>query len=163
MKSIITGMSMFDFPKSPKDAVLVTTNGVVNKYGYAVMGKGVAKEANELFKCSKKLGYLITNYGNNCYDLGVYSHSGNDMHVLTFPTKEHWRNPSTTKRIMQSAVEILKVVNDLDLDCVYMPPAGCGCGGLNWYRTVEPLLSKWLDDRFVVILEESKYGQEILA
>lgn len=160
MKTIITGMSLFDFPKSPNEAVVITTNGVVKESGYAVMGKGVAKEANELFKCSKKLGALISRSGNNCYDLGIYKHNGTAMHVITFPTKNHWRYPSTTKRIEQSAIEILKIANDLNLDCLYMPPAGCGCGGLNWYRTVEPLLSKWLDDRFVVILDEKIYGQQ---
>lgn len=159
MQSIITGTSLFDFPKSPREAVVVTTNGIVNKNGYAVMGKGVAKEANDIFKVSKRLGTLITKYGNNCYDLGVYNYKEHAIRVITFPTKIHWRNPSTTKRIEQSAIEILKMANDLNLIKLYMPPAGCGCGGLDWYRTVEPLLSKWLDDRFVVIMEESKYGQ----
>lgn len=158
MLSIITNRDLFDFPQDETEGVLVTTNGVVKESGYAVMGKGVAKQANELFKCSKRLGYLLRASGNQCYHIGLYKYKDRQYHVMSFPTKQHWRFPSTTKRIEQSAIEILKVVNDLNLKKIYLPPPGCGCGQLKWEYQVEPILHRWLDDRFIVILKEGCYG-----
>ena len=80
--------------------------------------------------------------------------NGVPVHLITFPTKEHWRYPSKTRLIEQSAIQVLNIVNELWVDTIYLPPAGCGNGGLNWDTQVCPILSKWLDDRFVAVLRE---------
>ncbi len=157
MKSLITDASLFLLPKSPWDAVVITTNGIVKSNGCAVMGKGIAKQADNIFHCSNRLGSMIKSSGNKPYNLGVYKYNGVLMHVLTFPTKEDWRNSSTIERIRKSAAGILEIVDRLGLHSVYLPPVGCGCGGLNWYANVEPVLSELLDDRFIVVLSRDKY------
>lgn len=159
MRIIYSTDSIFTFPKTEADGIIITTNGVVKPTGYAVMGKGIAKEANDIFKCSLKLGMLLRQGGNHCYNLGLYEYDGRKAHVLTFPTKNHWRFASTTDLIEQSAIEILQVVNDLDLKNVYLPPAGCGNGGLRWNTQVRPILTRWLDDRFIAILNFDSYNE----
>lgn len=161
MKTILTIEDIFDMPEHDGDAVVITTNGVTKDNGWAVMGKGIAKQANDLFKVSAKLGRLLRQSGNQCYDLGLYAYNGKNIRLITFPTKTHWRYPSTTAIIERSAIELLTLVNNLDCTNVYMPPAGCGNGGLSWYTQVCPILSRWLDDRFIAVLDEEKYGGQL--
>lgn len=51
------------------DAVCVTTNGIVKANGEAVMGAGIAKEANR-YNLARELGTRLRAGGNHCYMIG---------------------------------------------------------------------------------------------
>lgn len=49
MHEIIDDGDLFTYPMDITDAVCVTTNGCINSKGFAIMGKGIALSARELF------------------------------------------------------------------------------------------------------------------
>ena len=59
---------IFELPQQPcrfavTEAMCVTTNGIVKADGHAVMGAGIAKQANDYFHLSEKLGGYLKQYG----------------------------------------------------------------------------------------------------
>lgn len=139
--------NLFDLPHEHNntEAVCITTNGIVRTDGKAVMGRGIAKYADEHFNLSKKLADYLILTGNHAYDLGIYE----KFHIISFPTKQDWRKKSDIKLIIQSCHEVIKIADDLELQTIYLPAPGCGNGQLR-YQDVEPVISKILDDRFIV-------------
>lgn len=130
----------------PADARVITTNGAVRKDGFAVMGRGCAKEAAERYpRFQKLLGREITAGGNR-----VYHFVRGDEHIVTFPVKHHWRELAEPYLIHKSAHELVQLTDLMEWEKVVMPRPGCGNGGLN-YNGVRPGLEPILDDRFHVI------------
>lgn len=133
------------------DAVCVTTNGVVCSTG-AVMGAGIAKEADMRYNLKTALGEKLKLYGNHVYDMGVFD----GKHVVTFPTKNHWRYKSEISLIDQSCRELVSLANANNWKEILLPPIGCGCGGLDFEKDVKPVISPILDDRFVICFFKTK-------
>ncbi|WP_405985513.1 macro domain-containing protein [Streptomyces sp. NBC_00872] len=52
--------------------------------------------------------------------------------VLNFPTKRHWRQPSRMEDIRAGLDDLVRVVGELKITSVAVPPLGCGNGGLPW-------------------------------
>ncbi|WP_130799666.1 type II toxin-antitoxin system antitoxin DNA ADP-ribosyl glycohydrolase DarG [Streptomyces otsuchiensis] len=52
--------------------------------------------------------------------------------VLNFPTKRHWRQPSRMEDICAGLDDLVRVVGELKITSVAVPPLGCGNGGLPW-------------------------------
>lgn len=130
------------------EAMCVTTNGCVKKNGHAVMGKGIAKQVNDQFQVSYKLGCLLC-CGNQVYHLGVYS--SRQFHLFSFPTKHDWRNGSDLDLIKASAYGLRAECDKYGIQTCYLTPPGCGCGGLDYNTQVAPILEPILDDRFIVV------------
>ena len=150
---------IFMIASGQSEAICITTNGMCKKDGTAVMGKGIAKDANELYGISEKLGVYLTKYGNRAFDMGLYSAYGQvEHHVLTFPTKHDWRDNSDIFLIKKSAEEIVRICDARGINKIYLPPVGCTNGKLDYNTVVKPAIKDILDDRFVVILQ-SKEGQ----
>lgn len=127
--------------------IAVITNGIVKKDETAVMGAGIALELKNRNKnIPKVLGQLLKNKGNHIFQL--------TRNIITFPTKNHWRDKSDLKLIEQSAQELLKLADENSNDGywqkIYVPQPGCGCGGLKW-NEVRQILDKYFDDRFFII------------
>ena len=59
--------------------------------------------------------------------------------ILNLPTKQHWRNPSRLEWIDSGLIDLARVIEELALDSVALPPPGCGNGGLDWAQ-VQPLI-----------------------
>lgn len=151
MRTLQTQQSIFDLPMGIRAAVCVTTNGIVKRNGHAVMGAGIAKEANQRFSCSKTLGCLLLKYGNHVYDLGEAHGDCGTFRLISFPTKNHWKDDSSIDLIRQSAVELTDLCNRIDIQTCYLTPPGCGCGHLDWDTQVKPVLDELLDDRFIIV------------
>lgn len=128
------------------DAICVTTNGITRKDGTAVMGAGIAKTANMRYNLDTELGNKLRTTGNHVYDMGIF----NQHHIVTFPTKHHWRDLSDLELIKQSCLELVALADSNNWKEIYLPPVGCGCGGLDW-DDVEYAISPILDDRFIII------------
>lgn len=152
MQVLSTDQNIFDLPDAPHTAVCVTTNGIVKRNGQAVMGKGIAKEADMRFHVSDLLGKKLSVCGNHVYDLGLVQNGRQTYRLVSFPTKNDWRDNSTIKRITQSAYELIAYCIEHEIETCYLPPAGCGCGGLDWDNVVSPILSQIFDDRFITVI-----------
>ena len=126
------------------DGICIPTNGVVKKDGTAVMGAGLALQASNRYPTLK---YALANalkYGNK---VRVFSY---DKLIYTVPTKHNWKDNSDLNLIEESLIRLVYYVNCNQNERVLITKLGCGLGGLDWSQ-VEPLMSKYLDDRFVLV------------
>lgn len=135
--------------------ICIPTNGMVNAGGYLIMGKGLAKQASDRFPgLRQRWGKHVANEGN-------YPFSDCANRLLSFPTKNNWKDPSPLNLIRQSAsrlrdhlplVHAWYVSEGLSPLPICLPKVGCDLGGLNWTTQVYPLLSTILDDNFLAIV-----------
>lgn len=126
--------------------LVIPTNGIYDAMGRAVMGAGVALAAREkFFELDLRLAWKLIEQGNHCFYFPEHK-------VMTFPTKNHWQNPSFPDRIWRSALGARALADKENLTELFLPKVGCGYGGLSW-DTVYPILRDTLDDRFCVVLE----------
>jgi O-acetyl-ADP-ribose deacetylase (regulator of RNase III) len=56
----------------------------------------------------------------------------NPRYVVSFPTKQHWRDPSKLEWIEQGLIGLRETIDDLGIRSIAIPPLGCGLGGLDW-------------------------------
>jgi hypothetical protein len=142
----ITG-DVWEFYKQPKSVICIPTNGDINCYGDAIMGRGVAAQAK--LRCNfidTELGGCIIANGNiiNWLDHGL---------VLSFPVKHHWNEKANFDLIQKSRDELKKIATFLDEHKFYLPRPGCGNGGLD-YNDVRPLMLSLPDNVYVISFEE---------
>jgi O-acetyl-ADP-ribose deacetylase (regulator of RNase III) len=71
-------------------------------------------------------------------------HLDGPRYIINFPTKKHWRSPSQLGFIDAGLSDLIRVLQDLDIKSVAIPPLGAGNGGLDW-ADVEPRLLKALE------------------
>lgn len=127
------------------DARCVPTNGIIKSDGSLVMGAGVAKAANRRFPgLARRLGELV---GSRHGNIPFYF---DDIGIISFPTKRHWRDKSSLELIARSANHLKWIADEHRLSKVALPRVGCGMGGLDW-KDVKSVLAAYLDDRFVVV------------
>ena len=148
---------VIDFSFSAPPALVITTNGDIDKNGNAVMGKGNALEFKKLFPgIEKKFADYLNKYGNRAFNLGDYrlqsAIDGDyvDIKILTCPTKHSWKNNSDLTLITKSCEQLVEMCNKFKIDTCFLPVPGCGNGGLNYKNTVKPVLDLILDERFYV-------------
>jgi hypothetical protein len=129
-----------------KAVVCITTNGLVNRKGDTVMGRGCALQAAERFPgLSLHLGKLLAREGNHVHLL--------EEGLVSFPVEESpWANPDL-RLIRRSAEELRAMADRHGWTRVVVPRPGCGGGGLAWSE-VRPLLEDILDDRFTIITSD---------
>lgn len=131
---------MFELAASG-DAICITTNGIVKSNNQAVMGLGTAKLARDKFPgIDTRLGGLLRSYGNRVFNVGMWEVDGKQLRVLSYPTKWHYREPSSVALIQQSAQQLNSVIERFALERVWLPFPGGGAGGLTW-KEVQPLLT----------------------
>ena len=126
-----------DLLKTEADALVNTVNCV------GVMGKGIAlqfkKKWPEAFKDYKKVCELKDLRPGKVliYELGELA--GKPYFLIHFPTKDHWRGKSKVEYITEGLKDLVKVIDDLRIKSIAIPPLGCGNGGLEW-NLVESLI-----------------------
>ena len=154
---------------SDADVIVITTNGFTKNNGEAVMGRGIAKQMAELVPdLPRLLGQKLINYGNKVHILGEY-----EPVLVSFPVKPKYViNDGTNvvshcktsigeqtagflakadlSIIEQSCKELVELANQHpEWNTILVPKAGCGAGELDW-KDVEPIMKKYLDNRFIV-------------
>lgn len=122
-----------------KSNAQVLTN-TVNTVG--VMGKGVALE----FK--KRFPVMFEDYKRLCETGGVkpgvpYLWENDEVQILNFPTKRHWKNQSRLEDIEAGLQYLAQHYGEMGIQSLAMPPLGCGLGGLDW-KDVRLLIEKYL-------------------
>jgi len=143
--------------------ICVTTNGVVKTDGLGVMGAGVAKDFVMRFPTIDHiLGQKIKMHGNIPHILGNYKiplEIRHDITIISFPTKNDWRDMSDINLIEESARRLAVMIDEdayLQSGIVLLPMAGCHNGGLNW-EDVEPVLERHLPNNVVIITKDIKW------
>jgi O-acetyl-ADP-ribose deacetylase (regulator of RNase III) len=129
-----------DLLKADVDALVNTVNTV------GVMGKGVALQFRQAFprnyeayrraceQDSVKLGRMFV------FDAGQLVRP---RYIINFPTKKHWKSKSRLEDIEAGLVDLVRVIEELDIKSIAVPPLGAGSGGLNW-SDVRPRIEKAL-------------------
>lgn len=111
-----------------------------------VMGKGVALQFKQRFPMNFKayrhacqageigIGKLLAVYEQDTF--------GNRL-IINFPTKTDWRRPSEYAYIESGLEDLRRLITEMNIPSVAVPPLGAGNGGLNWIR-VKELINKHL-------------------
>lgn len=127
--------------------VCVTTNGIVKSNGDLVMGAGCALAFKKAFpNLPNLLGTQIKIKGNR----PVVGGKVNNTYIVSFPTKNHYKDNSDIELIKNSAIFLVKIADYYNATSIYIPSPGTGLGNLN-KDTVYEELSNILDDRFTIV------------
>ena len=124
------------------DALVNTVNTV------GVMGKGIALQFKSAFPGNFKAYERACK--EHCVRLGemfVFD-AGQLMKprwIINFPTKGHWRSRSKLADIETGLDDLRRVIDELGIKSIALPPLGCGNGGLDW-SDVRPLIAAKLAD-----------------
>lgn len=130
------------------EALVIPTNGDVNRHGEAVMGRGLALQAARRYPLLPKvLAMLMREHGNHVFDLYRPRHQ---PLIVSFPVKHHWHHMAQLDLIERSTIELVQMADHHEYRQVALPRVGCGNGALNW-NEVKPILEHYLDDRFVLV------------
>jgi O-acetyl-ADP-ribose deacetylase (regulator of RNase III) len=120
------------------DALVNTVNTV------GVMGKGIALQFRrgfpEMFKAyakAAKAGQVRVGH----MDVWPTGQLSGPRYIINFPTKIHWRGASKTEYVEAGLSDLIRVIGDLKITSIAIPPLGCGNGGLDWV-VVEPLIRR---------------------
>lgn len=136
------------------DAICITTNGVVKDNGELVMGAGIALQCKNLYpQVAKHLGTLVKMKGNipiKFFQRYIKEFDRTSI-IVSFPTKNHFKNKSDINLIINSANLLVTMTNEMLWEKVVLPKPGCSNGGLNWEKEVKPVIKNILDDRFYII------------
>lgn len=135
--------NLWDFP----GIKCITTNGTINRFGEAVMGRGCALEAKKKYPLlAKELAESIRQDGNNVHVFSKYP-------LITFPVKHHWSDKADIELIKRSAIQLLgfSIMSDNPNEDIYLPRPGCGNGHLQWEDVklvIKPIL---ISDQFKIV------------
>lgn len=122
------------------DALVNTVNTV------GVMGKGIALQFKRAYPTMFKDYARLAKSGDLALGrMHVWEVGGLDgpRFIINFPTKGHWRSSSKIGDIDAGLEDLAKVIVELGIQSIAVPPLGCGHGGLQWHQ-VEPLIHKRL-------------------
>jgi O-acetyl-ADP-ribose deacetylase (regulator of RNase III) len=100
-----------------------------------VMGRGIAMQFKNNYPDNFKA------YQKACRQKDVrlgkmHVHETNQLtnpkYIINFPTKGHWKKKSRFEDIETGLIDLTRVLRNLNVQSVAIPPLGCGLGGLNW-------------------------------
>lgn len=133
--------------KNSVDALVNPVNCV------GVMGKGLAKSFKDKYADNFRVYQQAYSMGKLKIGQMLLFHNGKSPKwIINFPTKDHWRNPSTIDMIEKGLVGLHKAIVYENIKSVAMPAIGCGLGGLR-FESVRPLIEKELciDDYDIIV------------
>ena len=114
---------------APTEALVNT----VNEMG--VMGKGIALMFKEAFPESARAYERAAKSG----EVRVGKVLVTEQHTLVgprwiihFPTKQHWRDPSKLEWVRDGLADLARVIAELGITSIAVPPLGAGNGKLPW-------------------------------
>jgi len=105
-----------------------------------VMGKGIALQFKKAFPAMFDAYRKAAKAGEiriGAMQVWATGQLEDPRYVINFPTKKHWKAKSRLADIDEGLIDLVRVVRDLGIRSIAVPPLGCGNGGLDW-RDVEP-------------------------
>lgn len=124
------------------EAVINTVNTV------GVMGKGIALMFKEAFPANFKAYAVACKRGDITVGRMFVTEgpqlAGGPKWIINFPTKEHWKCNTKIAWIEDGLDDLIRVIRDLGIHSIAVPPLGCGNGGLDW-QMVKPLIVERLE------------------
>lgn len=126
-----------------------------------VMGKGIALQFKKAYPEN------FRRYKEACdakaLDIGqMLTHDAGGLvrprYVINFPTKRHWRSPSTLEYIERGLTALTQEVRRLNIGSIAIPPLGCGNGGLQWTEVLPRIEAAFLPLEEVHVLLFSPDG-----
>ena len=137
-------------PTTPEIALCVTTNGMVKANGQAVMGAGMAKAFTIIYpQLLVILGQRLACGGNQVH----YLLTQNNVHILSFPTKHHWRDASDLSLIENSARTLAELAILKPYCTFILTRPGCGLGCLSWSAVRNSIATILPDNCWVIDLD----------
>lgn len=125
------------------DALVNTVNEV------GVMGKGIALQFREAYPESAR-EYMDAAKRREVHVGRVLATPSNVLvgprWIIHFPTKRHWRQPSRLEWVRDGLDDLVRVVQELRIRSIAVPPLGCGNGGLIWSE-----VRALMDDAFAAV------------
>lgn len=120
-----------------------------------VMGKGIAlqfKQAYpEVFKEYAKQCKSGTIEIGRMHVVAMDSLIGT-KYIINFPTKKHWKEKSKINYVKDGLLDLVRVVKELNIKSIAIPPLGCGNGGLDWSKVrslIESVFSDLSTDVYI--------------
>lgn len=126
-----------DLFTSPAKVLVNTVNTV------GVMGKGIAYDFKRIYpEMFEEYQYFCEQGMFNVGQLWLYKTP--HKWILNFPTKKHWRGKSEIEYLEKGLRKFADIYDEKGIDSISFPMLGCGHGGLNWEREVQPLMEEYL-------------------
>lgn len=119
------------------DALVNTVNTV------GVMGKGVAYQFKQAFPASFRAYEAECKRDEVRVGKMFVTFTGRlePRLIINFPTKGHWKGHSKIADIESGLEDLVRVVQEHQIQSIALPPLGCGLGGLRWDE-VRPLIEE---------------------
>ena len=123
------------------DALVNTVNTV------GIMGKGIALQFKRAWPAMFKDYEAACKRGEvtpgrvHVWETGSLT---GPRYIINFPTKRHWRARAKLIDIEAGLQDLIRVIRELGITSIAIPPLGCGNGGLEW-RVVEPRMLSALE------------------
>lgn len=118
------------------------TKAIVNPVNcVGVMGKGLALQFKQRFPLYFKHYKLLCDRGLMVPGQ-VDFYQSNDKYIISFPTKDHWKNKSKLSYVKEGIVSLYQGLNKYLVSSVNIPALGCGLGGLNWKDVKEIIVNE---------------------
>ena len=115
--------------------------------GDLIMGAGLALQAAKLYpELPGAIGRWVNRVGNKP---GIFELENRS--IISFPTKEDYKDDSTVERVQRSINELIELLQFHKPMTIAFPKVGCGLGGLD-YANVKQLLFQFesLKHNFII-------------
>lgn len=112
----------------------------VNCEGY--MGKGIAYQFKLKYPNNNK-DYVKACKTKSLVIGKLHYFLEDNKVIINFPTKDKWRQKSKIEYITSGLDELLKILPQLKIKSIAIPPLGCGNGGLEWKNIKTILIEKF--------------------
>lgn len=136
-----------------------------------VMGAGVALQFKNRFPnmnaeyvkfCNQKL--IRPGKPHVWKSENLFSNSDEDVTIINFPTKDHWKDPSEYSYIEDGLKWLKNYLKDKPNSTITLPALGCGHGGLDWKKVKQMIIDylSGLETKILVFEPESSNTKNTL-
>ena len=122
------------------------TEAIVNTVNcVGVMGRGIALQFKKVFPNNFEV-YLKACEKGEVQPGRMFVHETgtlvNPKYIINFPTKRHWKGKSKIEDIDTGLDDLIRVLTELDIKSITLPPLGSGLGGLDWEKVKKLIFDK---------------------
>ena len=127
----------------PGHRIAISTNGFVKRNGEAVMGRGCAKQAKDLWiDAPARLGTYIRSNGNVPGYLFINGGEGPSAdRLMILPVKHNWWERADETLVHNSIAFLMHEAHAWPDWTFHVPRLGCGNGKLSWEGLVRPWMA----------------------